>query len=68
VTDEGEYWETSNKERLKYLFDFLNEKLNMISDILEGNKNKFSKTDTPEQIADKIEELLSKYMSGNKKD
>jgi hypothetical protein len=40
----------------------------MISDILEGNKNKFSKTDTPEQIADKIEELLSKYMSGNKKD
>jgi len=68
VTDEGEYWETSNKARLKYLFDFLNEKLNIICDILEGNKNKFSKSDSPEQIADKIEELLSKYMFKNKKD
>jgi len=67
VTDEGEFWGTSNKERLKYLFDFLNEKLNMISDILEGNKNNFSKSDSPEQIADKVEELLSKYMFNNKK-
>ncbi len=68
VTDEGEYWETSNKARLKYLFDFLNEKLNMISDILEGNKNNFSKSDSPEQIADKVEKLLLKYMLNNKKD
>ncbi|MCK4641678.1 MAG: hypothetical protein KAU06_10085, partial [Candidatus Marinimicrobia bacterium] len=67
VIDEGEFWETSNKERLKYLFDFLNEKLNVISDILEGNKNNFSKSDSPEQIADKFEELLSKYMFKNKK-
>ncbi|MCG2716110.1 MAG: hypothetical protein L6422_07475 [Candidatus Marinimicrobia bacterium] len=67
VTDEGEFWETSNKERLKYLFDFLNEKLNMIGDILEGNKNNFSESDSPEQIADKVEELLSKYMFNNKK-
>ncbi|MCK4446815.1 MAG: hypothetical protein KAW56_07015 [Candidatus Marinimicrobia bacterium] len=66
VTDEGEFWETSNKERLKYLFDFLNEKLNMICDILEGNKNNFSKSDSPEQIADKVEKLLLKYMFNNK--
>ena len=68
MTDEGEFWETSNRERLKYLFDFLNEKLNMISDILEGNKNNFSKSDSPEQIADKVEKLLLKYMFKNKKD
>jgi len=67
VTDEGEFWETLNKERLKYLFDFLNEKLNMIGDILEGNKNNFYKSDSPEQIADQVEELLSKYMFNNKK-
>jgi len=40
----------------------------MICDILEGNKNTFSKSDSPEQIADKVEELLLKYMSNNKKD
>jgi len=39
----------------------------MIGDILEGNKNNFSKSDNPEQIADKVEELLSKYMFNNKK-
>ena len=66
VTDEGEFWETSNKERLKYLFDLLNEKLNMICDILEENKNNFSKSDSPEQIADKVEKLLLKYMFNNK--
>ena len=68
VIDEGEYWETSNKERLKYLFDFLNEKLNMIGDILKENKTNFSESDSPEQIADKVEKLLLKYMFKNKKD
>ena len=67
VTDEGEYWETSDMERLKYLFDFLDNKINMFRDILEGNKDIFSKSDSPELIADKIEKLLIKYMSNNKK-
>ena len=38
----------------------------MICDILEGNKNNFSKSDSPEQIADKVEKLLLKYMFNNK--
>lgn len=66
VTDEGEYWETSDMERLKYLFDFLDNKINMFRDILDGNKEIFSKSDSPELIADKIEKLLIKYMSNNK--
>jgi hypothetical protein len=68
VTDEGEYWETSDMERLKYLFDFLDNKINMFRDILEGNKEIFSKSDSPELIADKIEKLLLKFMSNNKSD
>ena len=66
VTDEGEYWETSDMERLKYLFDFLDNKINMFRDILEGNKEIFSKSDSPELIAEKIEKLLIKYMSNKK--
>ena len=66
VTDEGEYLETSDMERLKYLFDFLDNKINMFRDILDGNKEIFSKSDSPELIADKIEKLLIKYMSNNK--
>ncbi|MCK4288916.1 MAG: hypothetical protein KAW86_06910, partial [Bacteroidales bacterium] len=67
VTDEGEYWETSDMERLKYLFDFLDNKINIFRDILEGNKEIFSKSDSPELIADKIEKLLLKFMSNKKK-
>jgi len=39
----------------------------VIGDILEENENNFSKSDSPEQIADKVEKLLSKYMFKNKK-
>lgn len=65
VTDEGEYWKTSDMKRLKYLFDYIMKKINLVGDILEGNEEIFSKSDTPENIADKIEKLLLKFLPNN---
>ena len=62
VVDEGEYWESSDKERLTYLFNFLNEKLAELSDIIEGNKKELEGIDDPEKLAGKLENILRKYL------
>ncbi|OQX76919.1 MAG: hypothetical protein B6D64_09065 [Bacteroidetes bacterium 4484_276] len=62
VVDEGGYWESSDKERLTYLFNFLNEKLAELCDILEGSKKDIEGIDNPEKLAVKLENLLRKHL------
>jgi hypothetical protein len=64
VYDEGDYWQTENAVLLQEKFDFLNEKIAMLGDVL--NSIEFKKDSTPESVADKIEEVLKK-MNFNKR-
>ncbi|MFH1319252.1 MAG: hypothetical protein ABII90_01175 [Bacteroidota bacterium] len=61
VFDEGEYWESSNKDRLVYLFDFLNQKIQMIGDILEANKSALEKCSDQDILVNKLSELFKKH-------
>jgi hypothetical protein len=60
VFDEGSYWETEDKKLLQEKIDFLNDKINMIADLLSEIKTDGNETE--ESIADKIEELLKKKL------
>lgn len=60
VFDEGSYWETEDKQLLQEKIDFLNDKINMIAELLSEIKTDGNETE--ESIADKIEELLKKKL------
>jgi len=62
VLDEGEYWESSDKERLVYLFNFLKEKINQLADILENN-NEIKEVKNAEELVEKLDKLIAKHLN-----
>lgn len=58
VSDEGEYWETGNFERLKEKMDFLNHKLDEVCGELSRVTGNHLERLSPDDIASMIEGLL----------
>lgn len=57
VYDEGGYWATENPALVKERIDFLNSKMDALRDISKSFK--IDTDDSPETIADKMEQLLN---------
>lgn len=58
VWDEGNYWQTGNRELLKEKLEFLNAAMDRLEDVL--NSIEFEKGSSAESVAEKIEEILKK--------
>lgn len=56
VTDEGSYWETGDADLLAVKIDIINERINSIAGMISSIPN--SGKETPESLADKIEQYL----------
>ena len=67
VTDEGEFWDSSDKKRLEYLFDFLNKKIQAVGDIFEANKDSIKSNLNSKALAKKLENLIKKHLDSNVK-
>jgi len=65
VTDEGDYYETGNKEVLTQKWNLLLEKFKEVSELLETNLNPDNQILTTDELIDKIEILLDKYLNEN---
>lgn len=61
VFDDGNYWNTMDKNVLKKNMDFLASRIDMVGDILDAHQGNFKDTDPTEDVADKIEKILKKY-------
>ena len=64
VTDEGEYYETENKELLQQKWDFLLNKFEEVSSLLENNLTNEDKKLSSDNLADKIEKIIQKRNFG----
>ena len=62
VFDEGEYWESSDKERLVYLFNFLKEKIEQFAKIIE-NSDELKGGENSEDLINKLEKLITKHLN-----
>lgn len=62
VMDEGEYWESSDKERLVYLFNFLKEKIEQLANIIE-NSDEVAKVKNTEELIEKLDKLIAKHLN-----
>ena len=60
VIDEGDYWISQDEELLKKKFDFLNEKINEVGNLL--NNIEFNKDDSVKTMVDRIESVLRNYL------
>jgi len=60
VTDEGDYYETENKELLQQKWDFLLKKHEEIKNLLENNLTENDKLLSADNLADRIEEIIRK--------
>jgi hypothetical protein len=65
VSDEGGYWETGDMHTLKARMDFLNEKIEQISDKLSSARFADVSSLSPEEIASRIEQLLRDILEEN---
>jgi len=61
VFDEGDYWNTLDEQVLKKNMNFLASRINIVADILEAHQDDIDKADTPENLVDRIEEILRKF-------
>jgi len=66
VIDEGEYWETGDEELLKQKLQFLSEKIDQVAQIFDEAGDELSSSDSPESLADKIEQLLQEKLFNRK--
>ena len=62
VLDEGDYWQTEDKELLQEKFDFLLRKLDEITDTLEEESVPNDKTLSVNDLAKRIEDILRRNM------
>ena len=62
VMDEGEYWESSDKERLVYLFNFLKEKIEQFANIIE-NSDELKGGEKSEDLIKKLENLIAQHLN-----
>ncbi|MBL8016339.1 MAG: hypothetical protein JNK43_03640 [Ignavibacteria bacterium] len=56
VTDEGSYWEKGDTDLLAEKINFINDRINSIAGLISSIPN--SGNETPESLADKIEQYL----------
>ena len=61
VFDEGNYWDTLDEQVLKKNMNFLSSRINMVADILEAHQDDLDKADTPDNLVDRIEEIIRKF-------
>ncbi|MCF6268900.1 MAG: hypothetical protein L3J41_04250 [Melioribacteraceae bacterium] len=59
VTDEGEYWETQNEILLQEKFNYLNDKINEVGNLLSNIGS--NSDDSVESMVDRIETILKNY-------
>ena len=62
VNDEGEYWESEDKEKLIEKIAFLKDKMDMVEGILSSLDPKIISKSSPEQLAKILEERLKKNL------
>ncbi len=62
VTDEGEYWDTEDKERLQELFKFVNDKLDRLASQLVADNKHLHKAALTGQLIERLEKLLRQYL------
>jgi hypothetical protein len=62
VIDEGEYWESEDKEKLIEKIAFLKDKMDMVEGILSSLDPKIISKCSSEQLAKILEERLRKYL------
>lgn len=62
VMDEGEYWDSSDKERLVYLFNFLKEKIEMVANLIE-NSDEIIAAENSGNLVEKLEKLITKHLN-----
>lgn len=62
VIDEGEYWETEDKEHLEKKIEFLSLKIEMVSNILKKNLLNINENHSAEDLVDKIEKILKEKL------
>ena len=61
VIDEGDYWDTMDEKILKEKMDFLGSRIDLVVDIFEAHREEIQSTTSPENLADKIEQILKKF-------
>jgi len=61
VVDEGEYYETENRELLQQKFDFLLNKYNELTILLENGLIETDKHLSADDLADRIENIVGRY-------
>ncbi len=66
VTDEGDYWETGDKDALAAKIAFLGKKIDELKDALEEERPALSAADSPEEMTDKFEEVIRKIYNRSK--
>ena len=62
VIDEGEYWESEDKDKLIEKMDFLKGKMDMVEGILSSIDPEIISGCSPEQLAKILEERLKKHL------
>jgi len=62
VIDEGEYWESEDKEKLVKKINFLNEKMDHLEEVLSEIEIENVAACSPEQLADILEERMKKRL------
>lgn len=60
VNDEGDYWKTMDENVLKEKMDFLASRIDLLGDVLDAHLGELEDVGSPEEIADKLEEILKK--------
>ncbi len=62
VFDEGDYWDTGDKNILKAKMDFLSERINEVEKILSESNDELNNIKSPDELANKLEEILQKKL------
>jgi len=66
INDEGEYWETADPERLKAKMDFINDKIDALSNELSRVSSEHIDKFSPDELASTIEALVrNKFKKNN---
>jgi hypothetical protein len=61
VKDEGDYWDTMDEIILKEKMDFLGSRIDLVADIFEAHQEEIQSATTPENLVNKIEQILKKF-------
>lgn len=66
VFDEAGYWETGDENILKQKMKFLSDKIDAVEQILSENETELNKCKSVEELAEKLEKILTAKFNKNK--